>query len=136
MSFTQLLTVAALTFAGYAGFVALMEVAIWRFQPEMPGQVIISTTDESGRRTSRTLAGFEHKDRLYVSSNHWLRGWYHQALSNPDVEVTIDGQSRPYRATRVGGQEHDELSAAYSMGFALRFICGFAPSRFLLLEPR
>jgi len=136
MGSTKLLTVLALSFAGYVCFVALLEVAIWRFQPEMPGQVILTTTDREGKESSRTLAGFEHKSRLYVSSNHWLRGWYRAALSNPDVEITVDGETKPYRATRVQGSERDELSAAYTMGFVLRFICGFAPSRFLLLEPR
>ena len=33
------------------------------------------------------------------------------------------------------GQELARISDAYRMGFVLRFICGFAPSRFLRLDP-
>ena len=28
------------------------------------------------------------------------------------------------------------VADAYRMGFVLRFVCGFAPSRFLRLDPR
>ncbi len=28
--------------------------------------------------------------RLYVSANQWPRRWYHRALENPRVGVTVD----------------------------------------------
>jgi hypothetical protein len=120
---------------GYAAAVAALEVAIWHFQPDMPGAVVITTTDTKGVPMDRTLAGFRHNGALYVASNHWLRGWYHQALENPNVEVTVNGSRRPYTAVSVDGAEREELAAAYSMGFVLRAMCGFAPSRFLRLDP-
>ncbi len=120
----------------YAGLVAALELAVWHFQPDMPGAVIITTTDEQGAATSRTLAGFNYNDRLYVSSNHWLRGWYYAAVKNPHVDVAIEGPPGAYIATRVEGAEAAALSDAYSMGFVLRLMCGFAPSRFLRLDPQ
>jgi deazaflavin-dependent oxidoreductase (nitroreductase family) len=36
--------------------------------------------------------------------------WYHNVRANPDVEVTIDGQRRPMRASIVAdGEERDRL---------------------------
>jgi hypothetical protein len=120
---------------GYGGFVAVMEAAIGTFQPEMEGGVMITTTNGSGETSSTKLAGFELDGHLYVGSNHWLRGWYHRVLANPAIEVTADGVSTARVAVPVEGAEHDRLAEAYRMGFVLRFICGFAPSRFLRLDP-
>ena len=61
----------------------------------------------------------------------WLRGWYDRALENPEVEVTRDGVTTARVAVPVAGAERDRLADAYRMGFVLRFVCGFAPSRFL-----
>ena len=127
--------IGALALLGYCGFVAVMETAIGALQPEMDGGVVITTTDSAGKTSSTTLAGFEFENRLYVSSNHWLRGWYQRARANPNLEVTIDGVPTPRIAVPVEGAERDRLADAYRMGFILRFVCGFAPSRFLRLDP-
>ena len=120
---------------GDVAFVALMEAAIGTVQPDMEGGVILSTTDSNGATSSRRLAGFKFDGKLYVSSNHWLRGWYHESLQHPEGEVTVDGEKTPRIAVRVVGEERDRLAEAYRMGCVLRFICGFAPSRFLRLDP-
>ena len=120
---------------GYVAFVALMELAIGLLQPDMDIGVVLTTRDAEGEASRRKLAGVVFDDHLYVSSNHWLRGWYHQALANPEVEVDVDGVPTPHVAVPVEGTERDRLAALYRMGFVLRFICGFAPSRFLRLDP-
>ena len=125
----------AITLIGYCGFVAIMEALIGAIQPEMDGGVVLTTTDRQGATSSRTLAGFEFENKLYVGSNHWLRGWYNAALTNPNVEVTFDGVSTDRIAVPVVGDERERLADAYRMGFVLRFVCGFAPSRFLRLDP-
>lgn len=127
--------IAAFVVLGYAGFVAVMELGIGLLQPEMETGVVLATTDARGAKSSRTLAGFELDGKLYVSSNHWLRGWYREALARPEVEVRMRGVQTPRIAVPVVGAERDRLADAYRMGFVLRFICGFAPSRFLRLDP-
>ncbi|MEM9176430.1 MAG: hypothetical protein AAGC67_14475 [Myxococcota bacterium] len=120
---------------GYAAFVACMEVALVVLQPDMDIGVELTTRDAEGRPSTRKLAGFRFRGHLYVSSNHWLRGWYRSALARPDVAITIDGEPVPHRAVPIEGDERARVADAYRMGFLLRFICGFAPSRFLRLDP-
>ena len=132
----NVLSIVAFALLGYVAFVALAESLIWYFQPEMEGGVTISTIDDNGARVEWNLAGFEYKGRLYVSSNHWLRRWYYRALEHPDVGITRNGVERAYRAVSLDGAERVEISKAYKMGFVLRFVCGFAPSRFLRLDSR
>ena len=120
---------------GYVAFVALMELAIGLLQPDMDIGVVLTTHDERGEASRRKLAGVVFEGHLYVSSNHWLRGWYREALANPAVEVDVEGVPVPHVAVPVEGAERDRIAAVYRMGFLLRFICGFAPSRFLRLDP-
>lgn len=132
----EFVKVAGMVLLIYVGLVAILEGLIGHFQPAMEGGVQLTTTDSAGRASDRMLAGFRFEENLYVSSNHWLRGWYRRALNNPVVEVVVDGESATYTAIRVEGEEHARLSDAYTMGFILRLACGFAPSPFLRLEPR
>ncbi len=120
----------------YVGFVALMEALIGFFQPQMDEGVMLTTTDAKGRTSGQRLAGARLEGKLYIASNHWLRGWYNRALANPDVLVDVDGVRGAYEAVPIEGGERDRIADAYRMGFILRFICGFAPSKFLRLDPR
>ncbi len=133
MKMLKILGVLALV---YVGLVAVLESAVGYLQPDMTGGVRLTTTDPDGRPSARMLAGFRLDGKLYVSSNHWLRGWYRRALENPTVEVTVNGESREYRAVPIQGGELERVADAYTMGFVLRLMCGFAPSRFLRLDPR
>jgi hypothetical protein len=128
--------VSALVLLAYVVFVATAEMLIGVIQPDMEDVVVLTTTDAQDNRAVRKLAGFHHNDALYISSNHWLRGWYRRALENPDVEVTFRGDTAPYSVVRVRGAERKKIAKHYKMGFVLRFICGFAPSRFVRLDPR
>ena len=120
---------------GYVALIGLVELAIGLFQPDMEIGVELTTRDAQGRASTRKLAGFEFDGQLYVSSNHWLRGWYRQALADPEVEVAREGSVSRRLATPIEGEERARVAAAYRMGFVLRFLCGFAPSRFLRLDP-
>lgn len=131
----KLVKIASIVVLVYVCLVAILEGVIWYTQPEMPGGVIITTTSSDGTRMNRTLAGFRHNGKLYVASNHWLRTWYHQALANPNVEVTVKGIRAAHSAVPIQGAERDELSRVYEMGFVLRLLCAFAPSKFLRLDP-
>jgi hypothetical protein len=132
MSFTHIVLTTILV---YVGFVALMEGLIGFVQPDMDGGVRLTTTDGNGSPSERMLAGARFDGKLYIASNHWLRGWYRQALAEPSVLAEVDGRRSAYTAVPIMGDERARVSEAYRMGFILRFICGFAPSRFLRLDP-
>ena len=119
----------------YVGFVALMEALVGYIQPNMDGGVRLTTTDAEGRTSERMLAGARLEGKLYIASNHWLRGWYRRALAEPSVLADVDGVQAAYSAVPIEGEERARVSDAYRMGFVLRFICGFAPSKFLRLDP-
>lgn len=51
------------------------------------------------------------------------------------LQPAMDG-GVTFTTEAVQGDEHEGLSKEYSMGFVLRLLCGFAPSRFLRLEPQ
>ncbi len=133
MEIARILSIVVLA---YVGFVALMEVVIGSIQPSMEGGVRLTTVNAEGRKSGRMLFGARMEGKLYVASNHWLRGWYHRALASPIVEVDVGGVRGAYEAVRVEGEERARLAHAYRMGFVLRFLCGFAPSKFLRLDPR
>jgi len=51
---------------------------------------------------------------LLVASKAGARrhpAWYHNVRANPDVEVTLDGERRPMRASIAEGEERDRLWA-------------------------
>ena len=120
---------------GYAAFVALAEGLIGMLQPNMDEGITLTTTDSKGRRSERKLACLKLDGKLYIGSNHWLRGWYRQALAEPDVLAEVDGVQAAYSAVSIQGEERARISDVYRMGFVLRFLCGFAPSKFLRLDP-
>lgn len=132
MQLTEILLIVVLV---YVGFLALMEALIGFIQPWMQEGARLKTTDAEGRTPERMLAGARFDGRLYVGSNHWLRGWYRQALAERRVLVEVDGVEAAYSAVSIEGEERARVSDAYRMGFVLRFICGFAPSKFLRLDP-
>ena len=100
-----------------------------------PGEdwLAIVTSDANGSRQT-IVAGVESDGQLYVSANHWLRGWYRRALENPDIEVTRDGARLPYRASAVFGAERERILRDYPLPWAIRFLTGFPSRLFLRLD--
>ena len=45
----------------------------------------LGITDSSGDVSRRRVAGFEMDGKLYASAHHWPRGWYHNAVTNPEI---------------------------------------------------
>ena len=131
----QITSVVLIVVLVYVGFVALMEGLIGYIQPDMDGGVKLTMTDAEGRTSDRMLALLRLDGKLYIASNHWLRGWYRRVLANPSVLGEIDGERAAYLAVTIEGEERALASDAYRMGFVLRFVCGFAPSKFLRLDP-
>ena len=71
-----------------------------------------------------------------MAANHWPRAWYRRALMNPEVQVTMDGEKRDYRAVPVTGVEHDRVEAEHRAPVVFRILTGFPPRYFLRLDPR
>jgi len=123
-------------FVLYVGIVVLFESLLGYYQPEGQGTIVITTTEDDGSSHSRVVSKLESGGVVYVAANHWPRGWYHDALDNPKVEVEMDGESRPYRAVAVDGAEHERVDADNELPLFFRFLTGFPPRYFLRLEPR
>lgn len=69
-------------------------------------------------------------------SSRPARGWYAQALANPQVRVSIDGIDGDYVAVPVTGDEFDRVAAEFPIPLAARFLMGFPPPRDILrLDP-
>ena len=102
-----------------------------------PGEdwITIATTDANGSAET-VVAGVESDGQLYVSANHWLRGWYRRVLKNPDVDVTRAGERLPCRAVPVSGAELERIADDYHLPWAIRFLTGFPPRLFLRLDRR
>ncbi len=131
----SVLEIAGLICVGYLVLLLLLEAVVWKTQPDMENgvTVFVRRGDETFQRK---LYGFDYRGRLYVSSNHWFRQWYHAVLDHPDVDVAHQGTIKPYTAVAIHGDERAEIAREYKMRFVLRLMCGFAPRRFLRFDPR
>lgn len=132
----SLILLAAL-FLAYVAWVVSFELWIGIEQPRFGNStLVITTTAEDGSTHERVLGRLQDGDDLYVAVNHWPRAWYRQALANPEVQVTLDGETGNYLAVPVSDEVHDYLQERFPIGFRGRAQMGFAPRYFLRLEPR
>jgi uncharacterized pyridoxamine 5'-phosphate oxidase family protein len=121
----------------YMAMVATFESLLGFFQPEAGSTVTITTLDASGSANDRVLSLLESGGQMYVAANHWPRAWYRQALSNPKVEVMIEGSKDAYLAVPVvDATEHDRVQADNDTGLMFRILTGFPPRYFIRLDPR
>jgi hypothetical protein len=105
-------------------------------QPQSGSVLVITTFDEDGTAHDRVVSRLESDGRLYVAANHWPRAWYHRALAKPEVQATVDGEKRDYRAVPVTGAEHDRVDAEHALPVPFRIVTGFPPRYFVRLDPR
>ena len=120
----------------YVGIVVAFESLIGLFQPAGQSTLVITTTDEHGNTNDRVLSRLESNGQLYVAANHWPRAWYKQALENPHVQVTLDGEKGAYLAVPVTDEEHDRVNVENRLGIVTRILTGFPPRYFVRLDPR
>jgi hypothetical protein len=130
------LKIAAAVILVYLGIVVAFESLIGYFQPAGGSTLVITTFDEDGTPHDRVVSRLESDGRLYVAANHWPRAWYERALANPEVQATLDGEQRDYRAVPVAGAEHDRVDDDNRLGVAFRILTGFPPRYFVRLDPR
>ncbi|MDH3645082.1 MAG: nitroreductase family deazaflavin-dependent oxidoreductase, partial [Gammaproteobacteria bacterium] len=105
-------------------------------QPAGDTTLVITTLDGDKNANDRVLSRLESDGKLYVAANHWPRAWYNQALANPEVEITLDGEKAGYMAVPVTGVEHEHLDSEYRLGPVVRVLTGFPPRYFVRLDPR
>jgi len=130
------LKIIAILILVYVGIVASFESLIGYLQPTTGSILVITTFDGDGTPHDRVVSRLETDGKLYVAANHWPRAWYERALQNPEVTVTIDGETADYRAVPVTGGEHDRVDGENSLGVVFRILTGFPPRYFVRLDPR
>jgi len=118
---------------GYAGLVVAFESMLGYFQPGAGTSLVIATIEADGTTHDRVVQRLDSDDRLYVSANHWPRAWYHRALANPNVQVTMDGEKADYLAVPASEEEIERVDV---LPIAMRVLTGFPPKGFLRLDPR
>lgn len=120
----------------YIGIVVAFESLLGYFQPTSQSTLVITTTDANGTTNDRVVARLESNGQLYVAANHWPRAWYNQALENPNVQVTFEGERNAYLAVPVTDEEHERVNSENSLGIIFRILTGFPPRYFVRLDPR
>lgn len=95
----------------------LLAVTGGRFPKTVAGMKTLEihvTGRKSGRRYSTMLTTPVHEDGKYViiaskggSQDH--PDWYKNLTANPDIEVTVDGATKPMRARTATPEEKAEL---------------------------
>jgi hypothetical protein len=120
----------------YVGIVIAFESMLGFFQPSPDSTIVITTQDAGGGMNDRVLSRLDTGGQIYVAANHWPRGWYKQALANPNVNVTIEGETAAYTAVPVTGAEHDRVEGEHSAPIPFRVLTGFPPRYFIRLDAR
>ena len=131
----KVIKIIAILLLVYVGIVAAFESALGYFQPAGQSTLVISTTAEDGTVNDRVLARIESSGQLYVAANHWPRAWYRQALKNPNVQVSLDGEMTAYLAVPVTDEEHNRVDSEHGLGLVIRILTGFPPRYFMRLDP-
>ena len=135
MELSRIARTAGFALLAYVGFVVVLETLLGVLQPDTGDTIVITTTDADGVSTDRVLGRDFAGGRHYASANHWPRAWYNNALENPRVQVTMDGTTADYVAVPVDDEEHERVAAEIGNGILFKIMVGFAPQRFLRLEP-
>jgi len=120
----------------YVGIVVAFESMVGFMQPTPESTLVLTTFDESGAAHDRVVSRLDSAGQVYVSANHWPRAWYRRALSNPDVQVTVDGTRIDYRAVPVDEAQAYQLDAEHPHPAWFRFVTGYPPRKFVRLDPR
>jgi hypothetical protein len=132
----RVLKIAVILLGVWVGIVVAFESLIGTLQPSTGSTLVITSFDADGTPHDRVVSRLESDGKLYVATNHWPRAWYKRALANPDVQATIDGEKRDYRAVPITGEEHDRVDGEHSLGLVFRILTGFPPRYLVRLDPR
>ena len=120
----------------YVAIVVVFELRIGILQPDLGNTLVITTRGKDGNARDRVITRLKSDGMIYVSAHHWPRSWYRRAVANPEIEVTVDGEKKAYRAVEVTGNEYDRIVTEYPRPLVGRILQGFAPRRILRLDLR
>ncbi len=139
----KLVRMLAIVLVAYVALGLLFDAVIGSVQPRFDGTVVLRTYEPGGGGAKDTvLSVLDDDGQLWVESGHWFRGWYRRVQANPDVELTHQGQTAPYRAIadespeaveRVTNLMKRRNGAAY---YVARTLLLWAPIKPVRLEPR
>ncbi len=133
----KILKILGILIAVYVGIVVIFESLLGYFQPMEETSLVITITEPDGTQRDRVLTAIENDGELYVAANHWPRAWYRAVKANPDVTVTLRGETSARRAVEVTPEEHRLLDTEVQpLPFLIRFLTGFPPRYFVRLEAR
>ncbi|MEM9177030.1 MAG: nitroreductase/quinone reductase family protein [Myxococcota bacterium] len=122
---------------GYVGLVVAFESLLGIFQPDQGQTLTITTTGDDGVANDRVLVWNNDDGKIIVSANHWPRAWYNEAIANPQVQVSKDGERSDYVAVPIDDEgEWERLNTRFAHPFLFKFITGFPPRLFLRLDPQ
>lgn len=120
----------------YVGIVVVFESLLGVIQPAGGSTLVITTFDADGTPHDRVVSRLESDGQLYVAVNHWPRAWYRRLLENPDVQVTLEGETADYVAVPAVGAERDRVDREHARSVAFLFVTGFPPRHIVRLDPR
>ncbi len=135
MEFSRVARTVGFGLLAYVALVVVFETWLGVLQPDIGDTIVITTTNADGVSTDRVLGRDFAGGKHYASANHWPRAWYNNALENPRVQVTMDGTTADYIAVPVDDEEHERVAAEIGNGIVFKIMVGFAPQRFLRLDP-
>ena len=130
------LKIVAIVVLAYVAIVVAFESLIGSLQPSGGGTLLITTFDADGAPHDRIVSRLDSDGKIYVAANHWPRAWFRRALVNPDMQATIDGEKRNFRAVLVAGAEAERVESEHRHGIVFRILTGFPPRYFVRLDPR
>ena len=135
MEISRVGKIVGLGLLAYVALVVVFETLLGVLQPDTGDTIVITTTDSDGVSTDRVLGRDFAGGKHYASANHWPRAWYNNALENSRVQVAMDGTTADYIAVPVDDEEHARVAAEIGNGLGFKLMVGFAPQRFLRLDP-
>jgi len=130
------LRILGIVVVAYVLLVAGFESLLGWVQPTRGETMVITTFEANGQAHDRVVQRLESDGKLYVAANHWPRAWYHRAIANPDVQITIAGKKGDYRAVPIDGEEYARVNAEHALPVFFRILTGFPPRLLMRLDPR
>jgi len=104
---------------------------------------VLRTVDEKGQVHETRMIVLRDGDVTWVQSGHHFRGWYHRLVRNPEVELVVGDEVRPYRAvpledpaSKANMKRLIEERVGRVRARVIRTILLFAEVRPVRLDPR
>ena len=136
------ITVAVLV--GYVGLALAFDAFIGVSQIALGGpEGVLRTVDEKGQVHETRMIVLQDGDVTWVQSGHHFRGWYHRLVRNPEVELVVGDEVRPYRAapledpaSKANMKRLIEERVGRVRALVIRTILLFAEVKPVRLDPR